>query len=290
MAHRKVYKFDEVFDTMTYPAGEPHIRAKRDTEEREILAELRMLTPFFKPFIISEAHDWNGIMKVVIANEILHDNGIGATFVIPYFPFARHDRRNDAQDSSPVPWVLQLLQNVDAVTIDPHSDVSGVLPHYAQSEVVREFAEQGIFENDPVIVIPDAGASKKAYSWIPKGMDYVQALKTRDVKTGTLSGFQVIDSENVFNKGNGLRRNAVIIDDICDGGGTFLGLADELLAAGALSIRLGVTHGLFTKGLAPLHAKFSRIYTLDTCTVEPEIGGILHKVSTEKIITEGEYF
>lgn len=283
MAHRKLFQFNEIFDQMVYPAGEPHVRAKK-----EVLPELRSLHPYFRPFIISPATDWNGIMAVAIADEVLKVNGVEATFVIPYFPFSRHDRRNDHSDSSPVPWVLQLLEHVDAVTIDPHSDVSGVLPHFAQSEVVKSFAEQGIFESDPVIVIPDAGAAKKAYSWIPKGMDYVQALKTRDVKTGALSGFQVIDSENVFNKSNGLTRHAVIIDDICDGGGTFLGLAEELKKAGAQNLILGVTHGLFTKGIGVLLEKFLWVYTLDTCSIPN--GGALITVSTENIVLNGEYF
>lgn len=283
--NRKVFYFNKVFDTMIYPAGEPHVKLKPFGRY-----DLTNIEQWERPFIIAEASDWNGVMKVAIADEILKDNGIGATFVVPYFPFARHDRRNDSNDSSPVPWVLQLLKDVDAITIDPHSDVAGVLPHYSQREVVLEFSELGIFENDPVVVIPDAGAAKKAYSWIPKNMDYVQALKIRNPETGALSGFQVIDSNNVFTQSNGMKRNAVIIDDICDGGGTFLGLADVLLEMGALSLRLGVTHGLFTKGLASLHTKFSRIYTLDTCTAKPEIGGILHKASTEKIVREGRYF
>lgn len=282
MVHRQVYKFNDIFDTMTYPAGEPHIRVKRDNENREILAELRALVPYFRPFIIAEAHDWNGIMKVVIANEILHDNGVGATFVIPYFPFARHDRRNDHFDSSPVPWVLQLLKDVDCVTIDPHSDVAGVLPHYSQREVVMEFSDLGIFDSNPVVVIPDAGATKKAYSWIPKDIDYVQAIKTRDVHTGALSGFKIIDSEKVAG------RHVVIIDDICDGGGTFLGLAEELKNAGAKNLILGVTHGLFTKGIGPLLSHFLWVYTLDTCKIVN--GGALITASTAKIVTEGEYF
>lgn len=275
--HRKVYRFEDLFNTMVYPAGEPHVSLKKfgvfDLEDKE---------PWERPFIIAQARDWNGIMRVAIANEVLKDNHIDATFVIPYLPFSRHDRRNDTRDSSPVPWVLQLLQNVDAVTIDPHSDVSGVLPHYGQREVVLEFAEQGIFQGNPVVVIPDAGAAKKAYSWIPKGMDYVQALKTRDVSTGALSGFQVIDT-----MGTVTGRNVVIIDDICDGGGTFLGLSNELKKMGAHNLRLGVTHGLFTKGVETLLGQFSEIYTLDTHLVTWK--GVV-TVSTEKIVREGKYF
>lgn len=290
MAQRKIYHFNDLFDTMVYPAGEPHVRLKQFKNDPlpgdgSIAFELRALSPYFRPFIIAEAHDWNGIMRVALADEILKANGVGATFVIPYFPFARHDRRNDTDDSSPVPWVLQLLESVDAVSIDPHSDVAGVLPHYAQREVVLEFSELGIFDENPVIVIPDAGAAKKAYSWIPKGFDYIQALKTRDPATGALSGFQVIDV-----MGTVTGRSVVIIDDICDGGGTFIGLANELKKMGAGSLRLGVTHGLFTKGVAVLLDHFSSIFTLDTYTPSPEFSDKVITASTEKIVLEGKYF
>lgn len=268
---KEVYKFSEIFDTMFYPAGEPHIKLKENL----------VFLSWARSFIVADCRDWNDLMAVVIGHEVLRDNGIDATFVIPYFPFSRHDRRNDARDSSPVPFVLQMLKDIHAVTIDPHSDVSGVLPHYAQSEVVKLFAEKGIFDDHALVAIPDAGASKKSYSWID-GDDVVQCLKIRDTKTGKLSGFQVINSELVEG------RNVVIIDDICDGGGTFLGLASELKKAGASSLRLGVTHGLFTQGLNSLWEWYERIYTLDTCHID--LDRKLKTVSVEQLIMEGRYF
>lgn len=288
VAQRKVFKFNEIFDTMVYPAGEPHIRLKGSGDKlfdtmvlKDSGDQLRSLSPYFRPFIIASIRDWNGVMQVAIADEILKDNGIDATFVIPYFPFSRHDRKNDECDSSPIPWVLQLLKDVACVTIDPHSDVAGVLPHYEQSEVVMEFSKLGIFDSTPIIAIPDAGATKKAYSWLGD-FEYVQCLKTRNPLTGELGGFQVINSEFVSG------RNVVIIDDICDGGGTFIGLAEELKKAGAQNLILGVTHGLFTKGISVLLEKFLWIYTLDTSTIKN--GAAVITASTEKIVLEGKYF
>jgi ribose-phosphate pyrophosphokinase len=275
---KKVFDYNEVFDMMFYPAGEPHIRLNADflDENRGLRSVLlsRQLT------VIAGASDWNDLMTIKIGDRILKDNGITATFVVPYMPFSRHDRKNDAYDSSPMPFVLDLMASVDLVTIDPHSDVSGIFPYYPQSEVVKQFENFGIFAGNAMVAIPDAGASKKTYSWL-NGRDVVQCLKKRDPKTGALSGFQIVNPEAVKS------RKVVIIDDICDGGGTFLGLAEELLLAGAISIRLGVTHGLFTKGTSELNQKFSQIVTLDTTTSQdPNI----YRASTEKLILEGEYF
>ena len=47
-------------------------------------------------------------------------------------------------------------------------------------------------------------------------------------------------------------RNCLIVDDICDGGGTFIPLAKKLKNAGAKTVTLYVTHGIFSKGLDPL--------------------------------------
>lgn len=276
MTSKKVFDYGDAFDTMIYPAGEPHIRL------RDEFIDGGMRNGWYHPFIIASASDWNDLVTIKIGDRLLKDNGVTATFVIPYMPFSRHDRKNDTYDSSPVPFVLDLLATVDVVTVDPHSEVSGIFPHYPQSEVVKLFNVAGIFDNNAMVAIPDAGATKKVYSWLD-GRDVVQCLKTRDPKTGKLSGFQVVNQELVRG------RNVVIIDDICDGGGTFIGLADQLLLeAGAYSLRLGVSHGLFTKGLDLLPRYYNRIYTLDTCKLPPA-GGLIH-VSTDELVMEGRYF
>lgn len=277
MASKKVFDYCDAFDRMYYPAGEPHIRLK------ENFIDGGMKNKWYQPYIIASAFNWNDLVSIKIGDQILKDNGVAATFVVPYMPFSRHDRKNDTLDSSPLLFVLDLMATIDLVTVDPHSDVSGIFPHYAQSEVVKLFETAGIFDNNALVAIPDAGATKKTYSWLG-GRDVVQCLKTRDTQTGALSGFEVVHPEMAYD------RNIVIIDDICDGGGTFIGLADRLLAAGAQSLRLGISHGLFTKGLSTLYSRFSMVYTLDTCKIAPETDGILHHVSTEELILEGKYF
>lgn len=275
MTVKKVFDFNRVFDTMFYPAGEPHIRLKVD------FIDGGMINGWYRPWIIAQAANWDDLATIRIGHSVLHDNGIEATFVIPYMPFSRHDRKNDYFDSMPMGLVREILDTVHVVTVDPHSDVTSAwFPSYPQSEVVKLYEAAGIFDNNAMIAIPDAGATKKVHSWLG-GRDVVQCLKTRDTKTGKLSGFEVIHPEMVDG------RNVVIIDDICDGGGTFIGLADKLLEAGAYSLRLGVTHGLFTKGLGVLEDYYTRIYTLDTCIVS---NAGLFRVSTEELIMEGNYF
>ena len=149
---------------------------------------------------------------------------------------------------------MEIVGELRLVVADPHSEVTAQLRHFSQAEVVRCFEDAGLFDNDPIVVIPDAGAAKKAYSWL-NGRTVVQALKRRDVHTGKLSGFEVLADD----LGG---RPCIIVDDICDGGGTFLGLADKLAEANAGPLTLAVTHGLFTKGTDALLEKFDTVACL----------------------------
>lgn len=235
-----IYNFDQIFSVMRYPAGESHIAIRNHVPENPVIVH-----PYCRTF--------EDICNVLTAEEILAEMGeLSAAWFIPYFPFSRHDRRRFRGDGLELKIALNLLKKTNVITLDPHSDVSGMLPHIPQSEVVKAIDEEfGIFKNNPVIVIPDTGATKKAYTWAT-GRDIAQAYKVRDVNTGKLSGFDVAPA-NFYN------RPCVIVDDICDGGGTFLGLADILKKRGAASLTLVVTHGLFTQGVTELRKRFDKI-------------------------------
>ena len=83
----------------------------------------------------------------------------------------------------------------------------------------------------------------------------VECMKERDVKTGALTNFKTT-TQDLTNQ------TCFIIDDICDGGGTFIGTAKMLKEKGAKKVVLIVTHGIFSKGS---HLDFiDEIYTTDS--------------------------
>lgn len=235
-------RFDEVFEVVNYPAGERHVRIL-DCVDASAIASIE-----------ARARNFDDLAMIVTADRILRRLGHIVEWFIPYFPFARHDRRNDAVDGLEVELALELVSELNLVIADPHSEVTSTLRHFDQAEVVNRFEAAGLFDDDPIVVIPDAGAAKKAYSWL-NGRTVVQALKRRDPRTGRLSGFQVLADD----LGG---RPCIIVDDICDGGGTFLGLAAELKAHGAGPLTLAVTHGLFTKGTDVLLDAFDTVACL----------------------------
>lgn len=97
---------------------------------------------------------------------------------------------------------------------------------------------------------------------MPKGIEsntesvaitFAHCQKKRSVTTGKLEGFEVPDVASAY--------PAIIIDDICDGGATFLGIAKQ---CGATNLALYVTHGIFSKGHRPLLDCFDHLYTTNT--------------------------
>jgi len=239
-----IYGFEQLFSVMRYPAGESHVTANFVPTKDNVVV------------VASHVRNFEDLCNCVTANKILQHNGVEAEWFIPYFPFARHDRRRDKLDGLELKFALEMVKDLNVTVLDPHSDVLGQVKHFTQATVVNEFLALGL-ENvpNPMFIIPDHGATKKAYSWLD-GKMYLQATKVRDPSSGVLSGFYVYNEALAFEK------DCIIVDDICDAGGTFLGIAEHLKRAGANSLTLAVTHGLFTKGLESIQKTFSRVFTI----------------------------
>jgi ribose-phosphate pyrophosphokinase len=106
-----------------------------------------------------------------------------------------------------------------------------------------------------MLVAPDAGALKKTMELSRlAGMPYIHADKKRNPENGEITGTAVHSSA----LGN---QDVLIVDDICDGGRTFVELAKELKTLTTGKIYLYVTHGIFSKGLGVFNGIIDHIYT-----------------------------
>lgn len=113
-----------------------------------------------------------------------------------------------------------------------------------------------------VLIAPDAGASKKIYD-VARNLNFtgeiVVASKQRDLLTG------IITSTEVPIKISHANNDFIIIDDICDGGRTFIEIAKVIRNATQRNkIYLIVTHGIFSAGLKELSLYFDKIYTTNS--------------------------
>ena len=157
-------QFNNVFKHMKYPAGEAHLQLRPDVQVANGTT------------IEVNARGFDDLAQVVVADRILRRVGRSVEWFIPYFPFARHDRRNHLGDGFELGLAMEMVRELRVVIADAHSDVVGQLRQIPQASVVDIFREKGAFSKSPVVVIPDAGAGKKIATWCGKETT-VQALK-----------------------------------------------------------------------------------------------------------------
>jgi len=106
------------------------------------------------------------------------------------------------------------------------------------------------------LLAPDKGAAAR-YDLEQYGLPVLQGEKVRDPKTGKLSGFHIDPAIKNY-------RLALIVDDICDGGGTFIGLAQEIRKVKPnIILGLFVSHGIFSKGKNILFREFDYLFASD---------------------------
>lgn len=174
------------------------------------------------------------------------------TLHMPYIPYARQDRVMNNGESLAIKaftGVINSLQYHKVIVDDPHSDVSSALLNNVevrtQDEIFSEYVSKNpiysVNKGRAVVIAPDAGARKKAQKVAERyHLQLVEAGKVRDTKTGAITGTEIY--------GDVKDQTCVMVDDLCDGGFTFIKLAEALTNAGAYKTHLFVTHGIFSKG------------------------------------------
>lgn len=227
-----------------YPGGEPYIKD----------------FPKSTHALIVRPHDMQSLMAALFLCEVHPIEEL----ILPYFPGARQDRINLTGDrlftARSVARLVNRIPNRPLIKIlDPHSDV---VPAWLDNVHVFSAAfalghETTFFSTLPDykgIIAPDSGSTRRATSVAGlMELPVYQGLKYRNVKTGELDGFRL----EHLDPGHYL-----VVDDICDGGGTFLGLAAQFREG--VTADLYVTHGIFSQGTVALAKKYDRIYTTDS--------------------------
>lgn len=261
------------FEHFIFTGGEPHIKIKAP------------LTANDEVTITTRICQFNDIGLVLLAADALRRMGVPKLhLLLPYFPAARQDRVAVTGEALSVKVYADVLNSAefDSITIlDPHSEVTPALLENVRVISNHKFVAQCLKGmSDYALISPDGGALKKVYR-LAQHLDIqqiVECSKHRDVKTGDLSGFAAY-TDNLQGK------TCVIVDDICDGGGTFLGLADELKRKNAGDIYLIVTHGIFSNGFDKLNEKFKKIYSTNSfSTIQHE--ALLQIPITSKIFDD----
>ncbi|CAM4314933.1 ribose-phosphate pyrophosphokinase [Gillisia hiemivivida] len=163
------------------------------------------------------------------------------TAVMPYFGWARQDRKDKPRVPIAAKMVASILETAGAtriITMDLHADqIQGFfekpVDHLFASTVFLPYLRSLNLDN-LTIASPDMGGSKRAYAY-SKAMesDVVICYKQR-AKANVISHMELI--------GDVTGKNVVLVDDMVDTAGTLTKAADVMMAKGAISVRAICTH------------------------------------------------
>lgn len=239
----------------TFPAGEAHTKREEQREIEKI--EIAIIQPSAESI-----HD--DLFQLAMWNDTLylHEHETWRVLILPYVPGARADRGTPWGADVYTDFIAKL--DLDQIIIfDPHSPVvvelldNENLTVVNSDELFDQVTMRAVLNQYNGIIAPDKGAVERATAVAQiANLPVFTATKHRDEATGKLSNFSIegLEEDGIY----------LIVDDICDGGGTFLGLAEASgLQYGSLD--LYVSHGVFSKdALFNLSLKFEYVYTTNS--------------------------
>lgn len=167
------------------------------------------------------------------------------TAVIPYFGWARQDRKDKPRVPIAAKLIAKMLEAAGAtriITMDLHADqIQGFfekpVDHLFASTMFLPYVKS-LKLDDLTIASPDMGGSKRAYAY-SKALqsDVVICYKQRE-KANIISHMELI--------GDVTGKNVILVDDLVDTAGTLTKAADLMMERGAISVRAMATHALMS--------------------------------------------
>lgn len=254
-----IYVNNDVIVPVKFPGGELHV-----------VVDPSILYCSCNINIVATIENSDDVMCLLLVTDAIKrinpDRTIRLT--MPYVPYARQDRVTASGEPLSIKVFADLInsQGYSEVCItDPHSDVTPAL--FSRVKVTESiFYVAKIFQknllnyNDTILISPDAGALKKVNKIAALyNSPVVCASKFRDTKTGKLSNPTIDFSQvDVYNK------DLLIVDDIVDGGGSFIQLAKLIneKIQDHRSLNLYATHGIFSRGVDVVTEHFDKVFTV----------------------------
>ncbi len=191
----------------------------------------------------------DNLMELLIMVDALRRSSAGRiTAVIPYFGYARQDRRAKARTPISAKLVANLIETagVDRVlTLDLHAaQIQGFFDIpvdnlYASPVFALDIEHHFKGQMDDIMIIsPDVGGVARARELAKRINAPLSIVDKRREKAGEIAGMTVI--------GDVTGKKCIIVDDICDTAGTLCKAAETLIEAGATEVHAYITHGVLS--------------------------------------------
>jgi len=255
------------FKSFLFPGGE--IGVKLETGSVAQIAKTGQYAEAKNQAIIARMRNANDILELALLTDALRrfDN-TPICLEMPYIPYGRQDRVCDKGESFSLKVFADIINNLNfeyVGVVDPHSNVTYAV--FDRLKVITQFDIINKWQDfirrilaGVKFIAPDAGANKKTSEIAAffSHRDFIRADKLRDLSNGN-----ILETIVYCDDLRGI--DVAICDDICDGGRTFIELAKVLKKKNAGKIILYVTHGIFSKGVAPLFRNgIDEIWTTDS--------------------------
>jgi ribose-phosphate pyrophosphokinase len=262
------FKSEIKFEISKFPDGQQSLNITKP----QYITNTSAATDIFQ--IRSRLNSFADLELILCATQALRNKGVkNIELYVPYFLGGRSDRLFVEGGVNYLKQIITPIINSQEYSnvsvLDPHSDVlEALITNFSKTNNFRlvKFALEKIDNKDGAqsriaLVSPDAGAFKKIYDVAKHfGIEkIITATKVRDMKTGNILHTDVpgIDQHTKI--------KYVIVDDICDGGRTFIEIAKTIHnVRPTAKIYLVVTHGIFSAGYDELNKYFSGIFTTNS--------------------------
>jgi ribose-phosphate pyrophosphokinase len=187
---------------------------------------------------------------LIITDALRRASARRITAVVPYFGYARQDRKVGSRSPISAKLVANLITHAGAdrvLTLDLHAEqIQGFfdIPTdnlYASPVMVRDIKERFDLAN-VMVVSPDVGGVARARGLAKRITAPLAIIDKRRERAGESEVMNVI--------GDVAGYTCILVDDIVDSGGTLVNAADALLANGAKEVYAYITHGVLSGGAA----------------------------------------
>lgn len=246
---------DIKFSISKFPDGEVQITLGEFSRKDFVVVNCR----------ITSAEELFILMQVA---DILNRHSVIWDLNIYYLMGMRMDRVMDFNRPFTLKVMLDTLERLGANRIgifEPHSSrcseprniFSFVEPSSQGEEEICQFCPGFTDVREKYqIVLPDKGAAEREFPYGNVPNDVVVAEKVRDVATGQIQSIKIVNPELLKESDKPI----LVVDDLCDGGGTFLGLAAELKKYTDKELSIFVVHMVNPKGIENLSKTYDHVY------------------------------